>query len=243
MCSGNNCIGTIHSIETLGGHDGPGLRTVVFMQGCSFRCVYCHNPDTWNLNGGESVTVFELLSRILRYKPYFIRNGGVTLSGGEPLLQTEFALQLFTDLKAQGIHTVLDTAGSVLNDKTEALLKVTDEVLLDIKHTDKEIFQKITKAKPEAFNLLFEFLHLCKKSNVDIVLRQVIVPGLTDNDENIKKLSQIAREFEAKKTELLPYHTAGVPKWNSLNLDYTLKDVLPPTRIEMEHLNLLLKNG
>lgn len=230
--------GRIHSIETLAGHDGRGLRTVVFMQGCPMRCIYCHNPDTLPVDDGEEIEVSDLYGRLMRYRTYFSQNGGVTLSGGEPLLQTEFAVSLFELLKQDGIHTCLDTSGTVITPFTAKLLSLCDQVLLDIKHTDATSFKQITRRN--SYGTLMRFLDLCRESSrihgTELILRQVIVPQITDGHENIKRLKTLAEFSGAKKIELLPYHTAGEAKWKNLGIEYPLKGTLPPSDVSMQKL-------
>lgn len=235
----NNITGYIHSIESLGGVDGPGVRAVVFMQGCPLRCAYCHNPDTWNFSGGESTTNKELFDRILRFKPYFGKNGGVTLSGGEPLAQATFAAGFFKLCKEAGISTALDTAGSYMNDDVIDVLNYTDLVILDVKHTDPEEFIKLTGGNYSNFNKFFEY---CTSINKPIWLRQVIVPGITDNDENLRALTELAKKSNALKVELLAYHDMGRHKWEKLGLSYSLDGITPPSEEKMKKLRDDLNN-
>ncbi|MBQ3554309.1 MAG: pyruvate formate lyase-activating protein [Clostridia bacterium] len=230
--------GSVHSFETLGALDGPGMRTVVFLSGCPMRCRYCHNPDTWEKNEKEVMTASEVFQKIKRMKPYFGKSGGITLSGGEPLLQTEFATEVFRLCKEDRIHTALDTSGAIVTEQTESLLKLTDLVICDIKHTDQDAFLDLTSYPMDS---LLSFLELCKRLNKRLWIRQVIVPGITDNQENILKLKDMAKKYDAEKIELLPYHSHGVYKWESLGIPYTLYGTKSPTEEEMKQLNELLK--
>lgn len=217
--------GRIHSIESMGLVDGPGIRTVVFFQGCNLRCVYCHNPDTWNLNGGEQVTVEELFKKAIRYKPYFQRSGGgITCSGGEPLIQGEFLLEFLKRCKENGIHTVLDTSG-VAKGNHEEILKYVDLVILDIKHHKEEEYKNITGKDIKCF---YDFLEKLNKSNTEVWCRQVIVPGINDTKENMEGLNRFLTKIKnVKKVELLPYHSLGVNKYKELGLEYNLKHLDP----------------
>lgn len=233
-------IGKINSIETMGLVDGPGVRFVVFMQGCPLRCKFCHNPETWNLNNGkESYTPEELVNKILRYKPYFKNNGGVTFSGGEPLMQKEFLLECLKLCKKENIHTCIDTAGSILD--CEEILKYTDLVMFDIKGTNKENYKKMTN-----FNIdnSLKFLRLCEKLNKKLWIRVVIVPGINDNKEYIKELVKFIKPIKnIEKIEFLPYHTLGVHKYDELNITYPLKDVKDMDKDLCKELEEMLKEG
>ncbi|HEY8418833.1 MAG TPA: pyruvate formate-lyase-activating protein [Clostridia bacterium] len=229
-------VGYVHSIESLGALDGPGLRTVVFMQGCNLRCRYCHNPDTWQRSCGTVYTPQELLEKVIKFKPYFKRNGGITVSGGEPLLQAEFLYEFFMLLKQENIHTALDTAG-FLNEKVKKLLTLTDLVILDIKHTDQAEYKKLTGAE---LNKTLEFYNYLLENKIDFWIRQVIVPGINDEPDQVKELAKYC--VSAKKYELIPYHTLGIKKWQELGLKYTLSDVAPPSRELMKELRKTLDN-
>lgn len=217
--------GRVHSIESMGLVDGPGVRTVVFLQGCKLRCAYCHNPDTWALDGGMEMTSEELIKKILRFKPYFEKSGGgVTFSGGDPLLQPEFLLEMLKLCKENNIHTTIDTAGYGFGEYDE-ILKYTDLVLLDIKHVDDFGYKNLTGRSKKGLN---EFLDALDKSNVKIWIRHVVVPGITDSEEHIEKLQEIIKDIKnVYKVELLPYHTLGVQKYEKLGISYRLLDVKP----------------
>lgn len=215
------CNGRIHSIETMGLVDGPGIRTVVFFQGCKLRCVYCHNPDTWNMDGGYDISPKELVKKILKYKPYFQRsNGGVTFSGGECLLQSEFLLETLKLCKESGINTAIDTSGCG-NGSYEKILKYVDLVILDIKHVDLQGYKNITGKSMDEFN---KFLKALKNSKSKVWIRHVVVPGITDNEGDILKLKEFIKGIDnVEKIQLLPYHTLGVSKYEKLNIPYRLK--------------------
>lgn len=216
-----NC--KLHSIETLGTVDGPGIRFIAFMQGCPLQCKYCHNRDTWDASKGETTSISELLKKILRTKPYMdSSNGGVTISGGEPLLQVKFVTELFKELKKLNIHTALDTAGSLpINENIMELLKYTDLVLLDIKHIDNEKCKELTGMSNE--NTL-SFAKYLNENNIPMWIRQVLVPGITDNEDDLLKLKEFINNLKnIEKVEILPYHDFGKFKWTNLGLKYPLE--------------------
>lgn len=215
--------GKINSIETMGLVDGPGIRTVIFFQGCKLRCAYCHNPDTWNINDGKEIGTEELLKKIIRYKPYFEKSGGgVTFSGGEVLLQPEFLAEILRLCKENGIHTAIDTAGYGYGEYEE-ILKYTDLVLLDIKHVNEEGYKELTGCGMEGLKI---FLAAAKKAGTKLWIRHVVVPGITDSPQHIKELGKIINNIEnVDKVELLPYHTLGVSKYDKLDIKYRLNGV------------------
>ncbi|ERI89685.1 pyruvate formate-lyase 1-activating enzyme [Clostridiales bacterium oral taxon 876 str. F0540] len=217
--------GRVHSIESMGLVDGPGVRTVVFLQGCKLRCSYCHNPDTWATDGGTEYTPEELLRKIMRFKPYFERSGGgVTFSGGDPLLQPEFLLEMLKLCKEKGIHTALDTAGYGFGQYDE-ILQYTDLVLLDIKHVDDIGYKNLTGRSKHGLD---QFLEALERSNTKVWIRHVVVPGITDSEEHIEKLKEIIKTIKnVEKVELLPYHTLGVQKYEKLGIRYRLENVEP----------------
>lgn len=233
-------LGKINSIETMGLVDGPGIRFVVFMQGCPLRCKFCHNPETWNLNKEcKEITPKELIDMVLKYKPYFKNTGGVTFSGGEPLMQKEFLLECLKLCKENNIHTCIDTAGSIKDCKE--ILKYTDLVLFDIKGTNKENYKNMTNFNIE--NSL-EFLKLCNDMNKPLWLRIVIVPSINDNEEYIKELINFIKPIRnVKKIELLPYHTLGVHKYDELQIKYPLKDTKDMDKEKCKELEIMLKEG
>lgn len=213
--------GRIHSIESMGLVDGPGIRVVVFFQGCSLRCKFCHNPDTWNCNGGDEYTPEELVNKIERFKPYFKQSGGgVTISGGDPLRQPEFLIEVLKLCKEKGIHTCVDTAGYGLGEYDE-ILKYTDLVLYDVKHFTREGYKNVTALEiDESLN----FLEAMQRNNTKMWIRHVVVPGLTDGEEHIKALGEYIKNIKnVEKVELLPYHLLGVNKYENLGMRYRLE--------------------
>ena len=232
--------GFINSIETLGTLDGPGIRFVAFLQGCKLRCLYCHNPETWSMNGHTiEISPQELVEKIEKYRNYFGDDGGVTFSGGEPLLQPEFLLECLKLLKKKKIHTCVDTAGFGFGDYSE-ILKHTDLVLLDVKAVELKEYQHITGQKMDKFN---EFVSAVKKANTKLWLRQVIVPGINDNKEHIEKLKHFASTLKnVEKIELLPYKTIGVQKYKTLNLPYRLEGIEDLSQEKLNELNQILNN-
>lgn len=218
-------IGKIHSIESMGLVDGPGIRTVIFFQGCKLRCLYCHNPDTWHLKDGNEVTTEDLIKKILRFRPYFERSGGgVTFSGGDPLMQPAFLLELLKKCKEHGIHTTIDTSGYGNPDTYDEILKYTDLVLLDIKHINSAGYKELTGCTAEGIN---SFLEALRRAKTRVWVRHVVVPGYTDNKEKMDELSKIINNEipNVDKIELLPYHLLGVNKYEKLGLDYALNSV------------------
>ncbi|MEG0919484.1 MAG: pyruvate formate-lyase-activating protein [Anaerovoracaceae bacterium] len=216
--------GYIHSIESMGLVDGPGIRTVIFFQGCNLRCCYCHNPDTWKLGQKNNVCVSDLIKKVNRFKPYFKEGGGVTISGGEPLLQKEFLIELLKRLKESGIHTCIDTAGVGQGDYDE-ILKYTDLVLYDVKHYTKEGYKDVTGMEMDE---TLKFLQAVQKNNVDLWIRHVVVPGITDSEEHIKGLKEYIGQIKnVKKVELLPYHVLGSNKYDVMGMKYKLEGVQP----------------
>ena len=219
-----NVTGKIHSFESLGAVDGPGIRFVVFMQGCHLKCKYCQNRDTWDINAGKSYTVKEVIEKILRYKNYILAsNGGVTLSGGEPLLQQDFVIALFRELKKQNISTCLDTSGMFsITDKIKQIVDLTDIFLLDIKCINDETCKWLTGSSNK---LELEFAKYINDKNKRIWIRQVLVPGITDKEEDLLKLREFLKTINVEKFEFLPYHDLGKYKWEKLGVPYELEDV------------------
>ncbi len=231
----------VHSIETLGTHDGPGMRCVIFLQGCRLKCLYCHNPDTISMEGGTDYSVEELLEIILRTKDYFGKKGGVTFSGGEPLLQAKALLPLFKKLKAEGIHIALDTNGRILNHFTKELLdNYTDLVMLDIKHMTEEGYEMITGMKN--CNTTFQFAEHRERSGKPMWLRYVLIPELTDSPELLSTMGTYFKDYKSiEKIEIQAYHKLGVHKWEALGWDYALKDSRTNTEEELESAAQLLQ--
>ena len=214
----------VHSVESFGTVDGPGIRFVLFLQGCHLQCKYCHNRDTWDIKNGTYKSLDEIFDKIMKYKNYICPNGGVTITGGEPLLQAKFIFELFTKLKEQNIHTCIDTSGMVpLTDDIKKVLSVTDLVLLDIKHIDdskcKDLVGKSNK-------LELEFARYLSDNNINMWIRQVIIPGYTDSEQDLLKLKWFLASLKTlQKVELLPYHDMGKFKWKNLGVKYNLEDV------------------
>ena len=232
--------GKVHSIESMGTLDGPGIRFVVFMQGCVLKCKYCHNRDTWQTNSGKLVTSDELVDKILRCKPYFdVSDGGVTVSGGEPLLQAKFITKLFKKLHELNIHTCIDTAGSLpISDEIEELLKYTDLVLLDIKHIDNKKSIDLVGISNEN-NL--KFAKYLSDKNIPVWIRQVLVPGYTDDEKDLKDLRDFLKTLNnVKKVEILPYHNFGEYKWEEYGEEYPLKGVRQATDKDVKRAQKIL---
>lgn len=231
--------GYIHSFQSLGTVDGPGVRFVVFFQGCNLRCKCCHNPDTWAKVGDSKLfEASEVLRRVLRYKEYFKDNGGITLSGGEPLLQANFAKEIFVLCKENGINTCLDTSGSIINDDVLALLDVTDRVLLDVKYTENSLYLENAGC---SINLPLEFLGILNERNISTTLRQVIIPTVNDSIENINKLYEIAKSHKCvDKVELLPFRKICRTKYDEMNIPFPFAALPTPTKKDIEHLNSFL---
>ena len=228
--------GKINTIETMGLLDGPGIRTVIFLQGCPLRCSFCHNPEMWEFDGGTECTVDELVKTIRRYKNYYGETGGVTFSGGEPLAQIEFLLESCKLLKKWGINICLDTSG--VGSNYEELLDYIDLIILDIKHIDKGGYLEQTG---HPINKSLEFIEICNKKNKKLWLRQVIVPGLNDNIEYVLRLKEFIEKIKnVKKVELLPYHTMGISKYEKLNIDYPLKGIEAMDKAKCEELERIL---
>ncbi|MBQ7044125.1 MAG: pyruvate formate lyase-activating protein [Clostridia bacterium] len=228
----------IHSIQSLGTLDGPGVRFVVFAQGCHLRCKCCHNPDTWNMTEGKDFSPEELASRAERYKEYFGNDGGITVSGGEPLLQAREVAELFRLCKSKAINTCLDTSGSVLNEDVKKLLEVTDRVLLDIKYTNDDDYRENVgcSLKP-----VLEFLDYLDKMSIPTTLRQVIIPTLNETEENIEKLKAIRDSHRCvDSVELLAFRKMCETKYQSLEIEFPLTNTPEPTKERMEELRNML---
>jgi pyruvate formate lyase activating enzyme len=217
----------IHSIETFGTHDGPGIRMVVFVQGCQFQCLYCANPDTIAIKGGSMINIEELVQRAIKQKPYFGKKGGVTVSGGEPLLQRATLIPLFKRLHAEGINTALDSNGRLLDAETKELLEETDVLLLDVKHINDDWHHKLTGVSNKGTLKVAEYRELTGKP---MWLRYVLVPGWSDQEEYLHELGRHFKDYSAiEKLEIQPYHKLGVHKWEALGMPYKLEGVEPPS--------------
>ena len=235
--------GYIHTLESFGLVDGPGVRFVVFLKGCRMRCQYCHNPDTWT-GEGTLRTAKELYEHVRKYRPYWKNNGGITVSGGEPLLQMDFVTEFFSLAKKEGVHTAIDTAGEpFFTDpdylhRFDKLMFVTDLVILDLKMMDEEAHRKLTGVGNQ--NIL-EMARYLSANGKDLWIRHVLVPGLTDSKEDLTQMHQFISELKTvRKVEVLPYHTLGTIKWKELHLEYPLKDVPVPSDEEVRQAEELL---
>lgn len=240
--------GSVHSIETYGTVDGPGIRYIIFMQGCLLRCQFCHNPDTWKIGDGKEMTVKEIVDDIKAYLPFFqASNGGVTVSGGEPLIQTAFLAELFKELKELGIHTAIDTSGGCFSNSPaflkplDELLAYTDLVLLDLKQIHSEKHKKLT-GKPNEH--ILTFANYLAKKEIPVWIRHVLIPDITDFDDDLKELAAFIRTLpNVEKIEVLPYHQLGVYKWEALGIDYALKNTEPPTEARVKNAEKILATG
>ena len=239
--------GIIHSVESFGSVDGPGVRYIIFLQGCHMRCRYCHNPDTWAMKDKNSYeeTPAETLKKALRYRSYWKDNGGITVSGGEALLQLDYVTELFRLAKAEGVHTTLDTSGNPFTreepffSKFNELMKYTDLFLLDIKHIDSEKHKALTHW--DNSNIL-DLARYLSDNGKKMWIRHVLVPGYTDDEGDLEKLRDFVKSLKTvDRFEILPYHTLGVFKWKELGMDYTLEDVAPPTGEQIERANNILE--
>lgn len=230
--------GRIHSFQSMGAVDGPGLRFVVFVQGCPLRCVYCHNPDTWDAASGAVYSTDEVVRRALRYRSYFAEEGGVTVSGGEALMQPEFVAELFEKLHAQGIHTALDTSGVGDLGKAREVLRHTDLVLCDIKFADEEAYRKNSGGSLQA---VLKFLDLCEELGVPVWVRHVVVPGLTDGEEEICAVVELASRYgNLQKIELLPFRKLCVTKYDAMGIEFSLGDTPECSEERIEDLRKLI---
>lgn len=231
-------MGRIHSIETMGLLDGPGIRFVPFFQGCKLRCSYCHNPDTWDVNGGKEISAEQLIQKALRFKPYFEKSkGGVTCSGGDPLLQPEFLLEFLKLCKENDIHTAIDTSGFGKGNYAE-ILKYTDLVILDIKHINSLGYKELAGGKIEEYR---EFKAEVLKANKKLWLRHVVVPGLTSSEEHLLGLKKEIASFKnVERIELLPYHNLGENKYEGLGIDYKLAGTKPLAKTKIKEYEKLL---
>ena len=231
--------GRVHSIQTLGTLDGPGVRFVIFMQGCNLRCGCCHNPDTWCFDGGRIYSPDELIKRIMNYRTYFGKDGGVTVSGGEPLLQADFVKELFTLCHNNGINTCLDTSGSILNDSVKELLSVTDRVLLDIKYSTDEMYKRHVGC---SINAPLEFLEYLNEIGIKTTVRQVIIPSLNDNTDNVSYLSSLSKKCSCiDKIELLPFKKICKVKYDNMGLSFDFDRYDTPNKDLMDSLNKMLE--
>ncbi|MBP3626527.1 MAG: pyruvate formate lyase-activating protein [Clostridia bacterium] len=230
--------GYINSIQSLGALDGPGIRFAVFLQGCNLRCGCCHNPDTWDIKGGTEYTPLEIVQKAERFREYFGKEGGITFSGGEPLLQADFVREVFSLCKEKGINTCLDTSGSILNDKVKKLLSVTDRVLLDIKYTDEQSYKDYVGCSLEG---VLEFLNYLDQNKIPVTLRQVIIPTLNDNEDNILRLKEIAESHKCvDKIELLPFKKMCQVKYDKMGIPFPFAHLPEPKRDKIKVLEEIL---
>ena len=239
--------GYIHSTESFGSVDGPGVRFVIFVAGCPMRCQFCHNPDTWNMQVGEQRSADELLAQALRYKSYWKDGGGITVSGGEPLMQMDFMIELFRKAKEKGVHTTIDTSGAPFTreepffSKFNELMKYTDLLLVDIKHIDDEQHKILTGRTNKNILDMARYLSDIGKP---VWIRHVLVPERNDKDEYLEKLYDFISTLKnVQKVEILPYHTFGEYKWKELGYEYPLEGIEPPTKERIENANRILHTG
>lgn len=236
--------GSIHSVESFGSADGPGVRYIVFLKGCNMRCQYCHNPDTWAKDGGELMTPEEVLKKALRYKTYWKEKGGITVSGGEALLQIDFVTELFRLAKEKGVNTCLDTSGNPFSleepfkSKFDELMKYTDLFMLDIKHMDDAAHRKLTGQTNQ--NILEMAAYLSDHGKA-MWIRHVLVPGITTEEDELHRLRSFLDTLKTvERVEVLPYHTLGVFKWKELGIPYQLEGVDPPTKEQIDRAKEIL---
>ena len=231
--------GRVHSIQSMGTLDGPGVRFVIFLQGCPLRCKCCHNPDTWDVRGGTEYSADELVKKALRFKEYFGADGGVTVSGGEPLLQADFVKAIFESCHQSGINTCLDTSGCILTDKVKEMLSVTDRVLLDIKYTTDDLYRENVGCSIET---PLAFLDYLSEQNIPTTLRQVIIPTKNDDEENILALKDIVNAHgNVDKVELLPFRKICQVKYDKMGLEFPFGNIPEPTREKMRELEEMIR--
>lgn len=230
----------VHSVESFGTVDGPGIRFVLFLQGCHLECKYCHNRDTWDMNAGSYQSLDEIFDKIMRYKNYICPRGGVTITGGEPLLQAKFIYELFTKLKEEGIHTCIDTSGMVaLTEDIKNVLSVTDLVLLDIKQIDDK---KCKDLVGKSNKLELAFARYLSDNSIPMWIRQVLIPGYTDDKEDLLRLKNFISSLKSvQKVELLPYHSVGAFKWKKLGFQYKFEDVRQATNEDIKRAKKILE--
>ena len=237
--------GYVHSLESFGSVDGPGVRYVIFLSGCAMRCQFCHNPDTWEMKSGQPYTADQLLEKAWRFRSYWGKKGGITVSGGEPLLQIDFLTELFRKAKEKGIHTTLDTSGNPFTteepffSKWKELMKYTDLVMLDIKHIDEQGHKELTGQSNQNILQMAQYLSDMGKA---MWIRHVLVPERNDKDEYLHRLADFIHTLKTvERVEVLPYHTLGVFKWKNLGLAYPLEGIDPPTKDRIENAEKILK--
>lgn len=232
-------LGRVHSFESFGAVDGPGIRFIVFLQGCPLRCLYCHNPDTWDTQGGFEIAVNDMVKKIVTYKN-FIQKGGVTLSGGEPLLQAEFCEALIESLHAENLHVAIDTSGAIPLEISEKAISKADLILLDIKDIDKDDCKTLTGQGNDNAKRTLE---LCERLNISVWIRHVLIPDYTFDIDKLNKLGNFLKNYKCiEKVEILPYHSMGKFKWDELGEKYLLDDILPPTSDEINQAKAILQS-
>lgn len=232
--------GKIHSIETCGTVDGPGIRYILFTQGCPLRCKYCHNPDTWSLQNGKDADTEDLITDIVKYKSFMqFSGGGITVSGGEPLLQPDFVKDLFEKCKVNNIHTALDTSGFISIEKANPVLDFTDLVLLDIKSFNPGVYKDLTGV---SLDPTLNFANHLNQRKIPVWIRYVLVPGLTDTAEDIEGLAQFLSTLEnVERIDILPFHKMGEYKWEQLGYNYALADTMEPSKTAVEEAKAIFK--
>lgn len=234
-------LGHIHSMESFGAVDGPGIRCVLFLQGCPLRCKFCHNPDTWPAQGGQNMTPEQAIRRVIRYKPYIQKTGGVTLSGGEPLLQSAFCLEFARLAHQEGLHVAVDTSGALPLDKVEEAVREADLLLLDIKAMDAEVCRSLTGQDNQ--NAL-ALLNWCEENHKPVWIRHVLVPGITLKDELLSALARHIAHFRCvEKVELLPFHKLGEQKWANCAAAYELYDTPEPTEEQVQRAKQIFQDA
>lgn len=240
--------GRIHSLESFGTVDGPGTRFVVFVQGCPMRCAYCHNPDTWSMVGGTMMEASEIMEQYERNKAFYKNGGGLTVTGGEPLMQVDFLIELFTLAKEKGIHTCIDSSGIAFKpgnaefiSKLDKLMPLTDLVMLDIKHIDPEKHKELTSQPNDG---ILAFAAYLNEKHVDMWIRHVVVPGITDDDKYLFDLGYFIGQFSnLKALDVLPYHNMAIPKYEKLGMEYKLKDVPPMDKTKVIEKKKVILDG
>lgn len=234
--------GKYFAFESLGTRDGPGIRSVLFLQGCPLRCVYCHNPESWDFNGGNEISAEDVVKKLLRYKPYYKNNGGLTISGGEPLCQPEFVERLCLLTKKNGIDVAIDTSLAVIPDNIENILKSTDHLLLDVKMNNQYEYEKYVGKMD--FNNIIDVLDICEKHNVDVILRRVIVKGINDKPDDNMIIKDLCSRYSCiSKVEILPFMNLCISKYKELNIDFPLIDVDCTDESIIEQLNVFLRSS
>ena len=234
----NGIIGRVNSFQSFATLDGPGVRFAVFMQGCPLRCACCHNPETWGTGGGTEYSADEVFAKVLRCREYFGAEGGITVSGGEPLMQANFVAELFKKCRENGVHTCLDTSGCIINNDVEDLLKFTDYCLLDIKYTDDARYRKYVGC---GIKTPLEFLGLLQKNGIKTAVRQVVIRGVNDSADDLANLKKIADKYTvAEKVELLPFKKLCLEKYRAAGVDFRFENIPETTENDIKHLYSLL---